>query len=141
VNDAAQLRAAVSVLRAVCWCIEGVACYSKSLRLFFTTFPHSSPSADTLNDLYGEGLEPPPVRHLGSGAFASTSAAAGKVVPHYFFTLDHTLLYNSFYLDWGPLNLAMVYKACLLIHELLSVRVPDRKMIAPVHRSLGQRAR
>jgi hypothetical protein len=28
----------------------------------------------------------------------------------------------SFFEDWGPLNIAMVYKACILIHELLEVR-------------------
>jgi hypothetical protein len=28
----------------------------------------------------------------------------------------------SFFQDWGPLNLAMVYKACILFHELLQVR-------------------
>jgi cell division cycle 14 len=29
----------------------------------------------------------------------------------------------SFFEDWGPLNIAMVYKACILIHELLEVNV------------------
>ena len=42
---------------------------------------------------------------------------------YYFFTVDDQLLYLSFFQDWGPLNLAMVYKACILIHELLEVRV------------------
>lgn len=91
-------------------------------RLFFTTFPPHSESADTLNDVYGDGLDPAPVRQLGSGSLANPSSSSGKAIPHYFFTLDNVLPYNSFYLDWGPLNLAMVYKACLLIHELLSVR-------------------
>ena len=42
---------------------------------------------------------------------------------YYYFTIDDQLLYMSFFQDWGPLNLAMVYKACILIHELLQVRV------------------
>jgi cell division cycle 14 len=41
---------------------------------------------------------------------------------YYFFTIDDQLVYLSFFQDWGPLNLAMVYKACILIHELLQVR-------------------
>ncbi|KAG6833859.1 hypothetical protein H0H87_011793 [Tephrocybe sp. NHM501043] len=38
---------------------------------------------------------------------------------YYYFTIDDQLLYLSFFQDWGPLNLSMVYKACILIHELL----------------------
>lgn len=34
---------------------------------------------------------------------------------------DDNLVYMSFFEDWGPLNIAMVYKACILIHELLEV--------------------
>ena len=41
---------------------------------------------------------------------------------YYWFTVDDQLVYLSFFQDWGPLNLAMVYKACILIHELLQVR-------------------
>lgn len=41
---------------------------------------------------------------------------------YYYFTIDDQLLYLSFFQDWGPLNIAMVYKACILIHELLEVR-------------------
>ena len=40
---------------------------------------------------------------------------------YYYFTIDDQLVYLSFFQDWGPLNLAMVYKACILIHELLQV--------------------
>ena len=32
----------------------------------------------------------------------------------------------SFFEDWGPLNIAMVYRACIYIHELLEVRIPTR---------------
>ncbi|THH33724.1 hypothetical protein EUX98_g437 [Antrodiella citrinella] len=38
---------------------------------------------------------------------------------YYYFTVDDQLVYLSFFQDWGPLNLAMVYKACILFHELL----------------------
>jgi cell division cycle 14 len=30
-------------------------------------------------------------------------------------------MYMSFFQDWGPLNVAMVYKACIYIHSLLIV--------------------
>lgn len=36
---------------------------------------------------------------------------------------DDSLVYLSFFEDWGPLNIAMVYKACILIHELLEVNL------------------
>ncbi len=32
-------------------------------------------------------------------------------------------MYMSFFQDWGPLNVAMVYKACIYIHSLLIVSV------------------
>ena len=44
---------------------------------------------------------------------------------YWYFTLDDQLPYLSFFQDWGPLNLAMVYKACILIHELLQVSFVD----------------
>jgi cell division cycle 14 len=44
--------------------------------------------------------------------------------PYYYFTIDDQLVYLSFFQDWGPLNLAMVYKACILFHELLQVCRP-----------------
>lgn len=52
--------------------------------------------------------------------FKPTSPADDDAI-YYYFTIDDQLLYTSFYQDWGPLNLAMVYKACLLIHGLLKV--------------------
>lgn len=32
------------------------------------------------------------------------------------------MFYLSFFQDWGPLNMAMVYRACILMHELLEVQ-------------------
>ncbi|GFX65119.1 dual specificity protein phosphatase CDC14A [Trichonephila clavipes] len=31
-------------------------------------------------------------------------------VTHHYFCIDEELVYNSFYADFGPLNLAMVYR-------------------------------
>ena len=52
---------------------------------------------------------------------AGTSTTPDDDAQYYYFTIDDQLLYMSFFQDWGPLNLAMVYKACILIHELLQV--------------------
>ena len=52
-----------------------------------------------------------------------SSSSSDEDATYYYFTIDDQLLYLSFFQDWGPLNIAMVYKACILIHELLEVRV------------------
>lgn len=54
----------------------------------------------------------------------SSSTTPDEDATYYYFTIDDQLLYLSFFQDWGPLNIAMVYKACILIHELLEVRCP-----------------
>ncbi|KAG6900114.1 hypothetical protein C0993_002799, partial [Termitomyces sp. T159_Od127] len=83
--------------------------------LYFTTFPHPIPQPHTLN-LAGESATPPRVRARPRGG---PSASPDDMASYYYFTIDDQLLYLSFFQDWGPLNLAMVYKACILIHELL----------------------
>lgn len=88
--------------------------------LYFTTFPHPPPPQDSLNTIYGSSDRLPPVRNPILST-SSQGAAKSYTASHYF-TFDNALLYNSFYKDWGPLNLAMVYKACILIHELHCVR-------------------
>ncbi|KAF7331779.1 Phosphoprotein phosphatase [Mycena kentingensis (nom. inval.)] len=85
-------------------------------RLFFTTFPHPAPSPDAINRLAAEPGHRPRVRSRPRDA---ATAAADEDATYYYFTIDDHLLYLSFFEDWGPLNIAMVYKACILIHELL----------------------
>ncbi|KAG6919291.1 hypothetical protein DXG01_007423 [Tephrocybe rancida] len=84
-------------------------------RLYFTTFPHPAPHPHSLN-LAGEAANPPRVRARPRGG---PSASPDDMASYYYFTIDDQLLYLSFFQDWGPLNLSMVYKACILIHELL----------------------
>ncbi|KAG6831863.1 hypothetical protein H0H92_006980 [Tricholoma furcatifolium] len=84
-------------------------------RLYFTTFPHPAPHPRTLN-VPGDSSNPPRVRARPRGG---PSASPDDMASYYYFTIDDQLLYLSFFQDWGPLNLAMVYKACILIHELL----------------------
>ncbi|KAG6896682.1 hypothetical protein C0992_006755 [Termitomyces sp. T32_za158] len=64
----------------------------------------------------GESATLPRVRARPRGG---PSASPDDMASYYYFTIDDQLLYLSFFQDWGPLNLAMVYKACILIHELL----------------------
>ncbi|GLB33472.1 putative dual specificity protein phosphatase, N-terminal half [Lyophyllum shimeji] len=84
-------------------------------RLYFTTFPHPAPQPYTLN-LPAEPSNQPRVRARPRGGPA---ASPDDIASYYYFTIDDQLLYLSFFQDWGPLNIAMVYKACILIHELL----------------------
>ncbi|KAF8665767.1 hypothetical protein AX16_000215 [Volvariella volvacea WC 439] len=85
-------------------------------RLYFTTFPHPPPSPPTLNRLAAEPGNQPRVRARPRGG---PSASPDDNALYYYFTIDDQLLYFPFFQDWGPLNIAMVYKACILIHELL----------------------
>ncbi|KAF9222060.1 phosphatases II [Gyrodon lividus] len=85
-------------------------------RLYFTTFPHPPPSPHILNNQPVDPSSHPRVRARPRGG---PSASPDDDATYYYFTIDDQLLYLSFFQDWGPLNLAMVYKACILIHELL----------------------
>lgn len=90
-----------------------------AVRLYFTSFPHPAPRPDLLNRTSNEPENKPKIRRQ---PVASTSITPDDDAQYYYFTIDDQLLYMSFFQDWGPLNLAMVYKACILIHELLQVR-------------------
>ncbi|KAG6330408.1 hypothetical protein ID866_8683 [Astraeus odoratus] len=85
-------------------------------RLYFTTFPNPLPSPHALNNLPKDPGANPCIR---SNPRSGQTASPDDDVTYYYFTIDDQLLYLSFFQDWGPLNLAMVYKACILIHELL----------------------
>ncbi|TFK73025.1 phosphatases II [Pluteus cervinus] len=85
-------------------------------RLYFTTFPQPAPSPQDLNRLAADPANQPRVRARPRGG---PSATPDDNALYYYFTIDDQLLYLSFFQDWGPLNIAMVYKACILIHELL----------------------
>lgn len=90
-------------------------------RLYFTTFPHPAPRPDTIN--HPSSTEPKP--RIRGAALAGTSATPDDDAKYYYFTVDDQLVYLSFFQDWGPLNMAMVYKACILFHELLQVSLVE----------------
>ncbi|TFY74524.1 hypothetical protein EWM64_g9488, partial [Hericium alpestre] len=84
-------------------------------RLYFTTFPHPPPRQETLNDLSPD--QPPP--RIRGAPRGGPSVSPDDEAKYYYFTIDDQLVYMSFFQDWGPLNIAMVYKACIYIHSLL----------------------
>ena len=43
------------------------------------------------------------------------------------FTIDHELTYEPFHRDFGPLNMAMLYRYTMRLGVLLSVGPPARK--------------
>ena len=87
-------------------------------RLYFTTFPHPAPPPRRLNPP-AEPIPNPLVRPRSH--HSGTTPAQDENATYYFSTIEQDLNYYSFFKDWGPLNLAMVYKACIYIHELLEV--------------------
>lgn len=101
-------------------------------RLYFTSFPHPAPRPEVLNR--SESDYRPGIR---GQLQASTSATPDDDAKYYYFTIDDQLIYLSFFQDWGPLNLAMVYKACILIHELLQVRAVFASWLPPAHLRTG----
>ncbi|EIN10384.1 phosphotyrosine protein, partial [Punctularia strigosozonata HHB-11173 SS5] len=83
-------------------------------RLHFTTFSGTLPDPHVLNEDASLSELRPRIRGQNGSVISSPEDAQ-----YYWFTVDDQLVYLSFFQDWGPLNLAMVYKACILIHELL----------------------
>ena len=90
-------------------------------RLYFTSFAHPAPRQSTLNGPVGDALKPK-IRGTSRGSAPATPDAEAR---YYYFSVDDQLVYTSFFQDWGPLNLAMVYKSCIYIHQLLVVRTPN----------------
>lgn len=113
------MRTLVSLWRQACPPRPPLASAHRPHRLYFTTFPHPPPGPHVLNNPSSDSPSTPRVRARPRGG---PSASPDDDATYYYFTIDDQLLYLSFFQDWGPLNLAMVYKACILIHELLEVR-------------------
>ena len=90
-------------------------------RLYFTTFAEPVPKPDVLNQQASCAGSSPRIRRQRRPGQIPDDEDEEDLNPYYYFTIDDQLFYLSFYQDWGPLNLAQVYKACILFHELLEV--------------------
>ncbi|CAE6445627.1 unnamed protein product [Rhizoctonia solani] len=86
-----------------------------SSELYWTSFPAPAPSPDQLN----RPEQPAPALRTKGRTAGTTPVSPEESHLYYYFCIDDRLLYLSFFEDWGPLNLAQVYRACILIHELL----------------------
>lgn len=116
--NGSRVRTPLPLRRQVCPDTEPCApdkTHPPTCRLYFTTFPHPPPKQETLND---PGFQTEKVNVRGIRTPPSESS---EPIKHYYFTIDDQLMYMSFFQDWGPLNVAMVYKACIYIHSLLIV--------------------
>jgi len=105
-------------------------------RLYFTTFPHPPPKQETLNDPRSQSEQ------VNVRGIRTPPCESSEPTKNYYFTIDDQLMYMSFFQDWGPLNVAMVYKACIYIHSLLIVSVSlfcGRQHPYPVKRSMEGR--
>lgn len=88
-------------------------------RLYFTYFADPAPHPDDLNR--GDGL--------ASAVFAAPGVQShghGDRTPlplpkkFHWFNIDEEFIYLSFFEDWGPLNVAVLYKFCMMVHSMLA---------------------
>ncbi|KAL7413193.1 protein-tyrosine phosphatase-like protein [Mrakia frigida] len=123
-------------------------------RLYFTTFPSPLPSASHLNKSPTTRKLPTPSAAGGRGGSAQTSSpppssgddesdgpsaemlskGKGKEKEKegrdlHWLCIDNELIYQSFAKDFGPLNIAMVYKFCIHIHDLLQKEGSDAAIV------------
>ncbi|KAF8306264.1 phosphatases II [Clavulina sp. PMI_390] len=83
-------------------------------RLYFTTFPGTTPLSSAVNE-EAQRAQPPKIRSRSRGTQPSP---ADDIAQYHYFTIDDDLSYLSFFEDWGPFNIAMIYRACIYIHDL-----------------------
>lgn len=80
-----------------------------SSRFWFGIFADTLPDADELNA--GDGL------HVAS--LPTDMPLAQRPAKLQWFCIDEDLVYLSFSNDWGPLNVAMFYRFCVHVHQML----------------------
>jgi hypothetical protein len=96
---------------------------SSQYRLYWTSFPVPAPTPDQLN----RPEQPAPTLRTKSRGAGPAPVSPEEDHTYYYFSIDDRLVYLSFFEDWGPLNLAQVYRACILIHELLQACLRARE--------------
>ncbi|KAF1962216.1 phosphatases II [Byssothecium circinans] len=84
-------------------------------RLYLASYT-SPPTADTPFP-YPRQSQSPSKR--SSKAQPGPVSKGPKVSPPVYFTIDHTLLYNAFHADFGPLHIGHLYRFAVQLHEVL----------------------
>ncbi|GAA5880411.1 hypothetical protein JCM8547_007896 [Rhodosporidiobolus lusitaniae] len=87
-------------------------------RLAYTYFPSPAPRASVLNAIT-QGRPPADASRASGTAGGGHRGQEGEQGVHWF-TIDDQLQYLSFFQDYGPLNVACLYRFCLHLHSLLS---------------------
>ncbi|CCD23496.1 phosphoprotein phosphatase CDC14 NDAI_0B04610 [Naumovozyma dairenensis CBS 421] len=60
------------------------------------------------------------------GAYDYTPENTDEIV---FFTIEDTLYYNSFHLDFGPMNIGHLYRFAVILHEILNDPINSKKSV------------
>ncbi|XP_042354220.1 dual specificity protein phosphatase CDC14AB-like [Plectropomus leopardus] len=61
--------------------------------------------------------------------FATLRVKPKNTVNTHYFSIDEELIYESFYVDFGPLNLAMLYRYCCKVNKKLKSFTMSRKKL------------
>ncbi|WFD23733.1 hypothetical protein MEQU1_002427 [Malassezia equina] len=80
-----------------------------SNRFWFGIFAETLPDADVLNA--GDGLH--------AAVLPADVPLSQQPTKLQWFCIDEDLVYLSFSKDWGPLNVAMFYRFCVHVHQML----------------------
>ena len=87
----------------------------------------SSPLLVTFSDPTADCHPMPPSNHPFSPSdrlyFATFRSKPRQKQTMHFFCVDDEFVYESFYADFGPLNLAMLFRYCMKVNKKLKVRI------------------
>jgi hypothetical protein len=67
------------------------------------------------------GLSPFPVSNAERLYFATLRSKPRNTTSCHYFCVDDEFIYENFYADFGPLNLAMLYRYCNKVNKKLKV--------------------
>ena len=89
-------------------------------RLYLASYTHT-PNANTPFPYPSRHSRSPSKRHARAHrGHAATVGSGPKKNPPVYFSVDHTLLYNAFHADFGPLHVGHLYRFAVQLHDVLS---------------------
>ncbi|KAI9697762.1 MAG: cell division control protein 14 [Candelina mexicana] len=87
-------------------------------RLYLASYTHP-PNGNTPFP-YPTTADPSPLKRSSKSQRRSVPTTTGpKVHPPVYFSIDDSLLYNSFHADFGPLHIGHLYRFAVQLHEIL----------------------